>query len=312
MRHLRNGWPNVSSLAPIVLFVYNRPDHTRRTLAALAANPLAVDSDLIIYADGSKKPEHQLSVQATREVARGAIGFKSVRMIERDRNWGLANSIISGVSEVCSEHGRVIVVEDDLLVAPQFLEFLNRGLDRYESEPNVFQVSGYMFPVETLGPSDGLFLPLISCWGWATWQRAWKEFDPSAAGYDRLKRDSRLRERFNLDGCYDYFGMLKDQADGRIDSWGVRWLLSVFLKDGLVLYPQRSLVQNIGIDGSGTHGAGTQRLQDNLRVDKYVAHQYGNWPPESKVDAEALDRVKRVLSTPQSHPVVRFIRRIFK
>jgi hypothetical protein len=301
----------MAELAPIVLFVYNRPDHTRRTLAALAADPLAMDSDLIIYADGSKKPEHAAAVQQARDVARGASGFRSVRLIERDKNLGLANSIITGVSDVCSARGRAIVVEDDLLVAPQFLTFLNRGLERYADEPGVFQVSGYMFPVAMELSSDGLFLPLISCWGWGTWQRAWSQFDPSAAGFSRLARDPELRARFNLDGNYDYFGMLKDQVEGKIDSWGVRWLLSVFLKGGLVLYPTRSLVQNIGVDGSGTHGAGTASLQGNLRIELDSVRGYERWPSDIDLDTVALDRVKRMLSGSRSHPLIRLIRRLF-
>lgn len=301
----------MSELAPIVLFVYNRPEHTRRTLAALAANPLAIDSDLIIYADGPKKPEHAPSVGQAREVARSASGFKSVRLIERDENQGLARSIIGGVSEVCSEYGRAIVVEDDLLVAPQFLTFLNRGLERYADEPNVFQVSGYMFPVSTQSSSDGLFLPLISCWGWGTWQRAWCHFDPSAVGYVQLEHDPELRARFNLEGHYDYFGMLRDQIEGKIDSWGVRWLLSVFLQGGLVLYPPSSLVQNIGVDGTGTHGAGTASLQDNLRIDPDLSRDYERWPSGVESDTVALDHVKRLLSGSRSHPLVRLIRRLF-
>ena len=277
----------MADLAPIVLFVYNRPEHTRRTLAALAANPLAIHSDLIIYADGPKKPEHAAEVEQARDVARGASGFKSVRMIEREKNLGLANSIIAGVSEICTARGRAIVVEDDLLVAPQFLTFLNRGLDRYADEPNVFQISGYMFPVVTEPSSDGLFLPLISCWGWGTWQRAWSQFDPSATGYRQLAGDPDLRARFNLDGNYDYFGMLADQIEGKIDSRGVRWLLSVFLKGGLVLYPRRSLVQNVGIDGTGTHGVGTASLQDQLRIGPDVV--------------PCCERIRAAAAHPQSH-----------
>jgi GT2 family glycosyltransferase len=153
----------VSNLAPIVLFVYNRPEHTCRTLAALAANPLAIDSDLIIYADGAKKPEHAASVAQARDVVRGASGFKSVRLIERDRNWGLANSIIAGVSEVCAARDRVIVLEDDLLIAPSFLSFMNAGLDRYADENRVLQISGYMFPRIPV-EAGAVFLPITSTW----------------------------------------------------------------------------------------------------------------------------------------------------
>jgi hypothetical protein len=302
----------MADLAPIVLFVYNRPEHTRRTLAALAANPLAVESDLIIYADGAKRPEHQASVRAVRDLIRTTGGFKSIEIVGRESNRGLAKSVIAGVSEVCAARGRVIVVEDDLVVAPDFLTFLNAGLERYADEPNVFQVSGYMFPVVTGSPSGGLFLPLISCWGWGTWQRAWSQFDPTAAGYARLVDDLDLRDRFNLHGNYDYFGMLRDQIEGRVDSWGVRWLLSVFLKGGVVLYPRRSLVQNVGIDGTGTHGMGAGGLQGDLCIEPGAASCYGEWPPDITIDTNALDRVKHVLSGSRSHPVVRIVKRLFR
>jgi hypothetical protein len=297
--------------APIVLFIYNRPDHTRRTLAALAANPLAADSDLVIYADGPKQPAHREQVMAARAVAGNAVGFRSVRMVEQERNLGLAKSVIAGVTETCEAHGRAIVVEDDLIVAPDFLTFLNEGLRRYADEDRVFQISGYMFPVELQSARDSLFLPLISCWGWGTWQRAWRQFDPSASGYSKLQRDADLRHRFNLSGGYDYFGMLKDQVDGRIDSWGVRWLLSVFLKDGLVLYPAQSLVQNIGVDGSGSHGQGTASLQKALQVSNDGPRD-GAMPSELSVDQDALQAIRTLLAPSRPNPLRQFLGRLLR
>ena len=252
-------------------------------------------------------------MRQTRSIARSAAGFRSVQLIERDRNWGLAESVIAGVSEACAEQGKVIVLEDDLLVAPQFLTFLNRGLDHFAEDTRVFQVSGYMFPVATDETLHGLFLPVISCWGWGTWQRAWTQFDRSAAGYVALERDPVLRMRFNLGGHYEYFGMLKDQVEGRIDSWAVRWLLSVFLKDGLVLYPRKSLVQNAGVDGTGTHGRGASSLQSALRVESQAFGRERCWPGAIDVDAAVLDRVKTLLSSSsRSHPIVGFIRRLLR
>jgi cbb3-type cytochrome oxidase subunit 3 len=303
----------MADLAPVVLFIYNRPDHTARTLASLAANPLAAETDLIIHADGSKKPEHAHSVEEARAVARQARGFKSVRMIERERNLGLAQSVIAGVSEACADRGRVIVLEDDLLVAPQFLTFLNRGLQRFADEESVFQVSGYMFPVSIDQTCDGFFLPLINCWGWATWQRAWSQFDRSAAGYILLERDLKLRKRFNLDDHYDYFGMLRDQVTGKIDSWGVLWLLTVFLQDGLVFYPRKSLVHNVGVDGTGTHGRGAANLQRALQIETESPGWENRWPTNIDVDVAVLDRVKALLSSSsRPDPVRRFIRRLMQ
>jgi hypothetical protein len=240
-------------LAPIVLFVYNRPEHTRRTLAALAANPLAIESDLIIYADGPKKPEHDSSVQETRVVVRGATGFRTVSLLERDENFGLARSIIAGVTEACETRGRAIVLEDDLVVVPEFLSYMNRALDRYANEERVMQISGYIFPIshpEEL--PETFFSRLPTSWGWSTWRRAWNSFEPDADSLLERLESSDVTS-FDLDGHYPYSQMLKDQSIGVLDVWGVRWYASMFLQKGLCLYPSRSLVSNIGMDGSGEH-----------------------------------------------------------
>jgi hypothetical protein len=243
----------MSDLAPIVLFVYNRPEHTRRTLAALAADPLSVHSDLIIYADAAKKPEHADSVQATRAVAREASGFKSVSIEERVENLGLARSVIAGVTAACQSRGRAIVLEDDLVMVPGFLSYMNNALDRYANETKVMQISGYMFPIshpEEL--PETFFSVLPTSWGWSTWQRAWSLFEPDANSLlERLKSHDVVS--FDMDGQYSYSQMLMDQSRGVLDVWGVRWYASMFLQGGLCLYPSRSLVSNIGMDGSGEH-----------------------------------------------------------
>ncbi len=117
------------------------------------------------------------------------------------------------------------------------------------------QVSGYMFPVDLDADTDAVFLPFTTSWGWATWSRAWRRFDPQMSAFERLSADPALRRTFNLEGAYDYFDLLRRQKRGQVDSWAIRWYLSVFMQGGLTLYPVRSLVQNIGFDGSGTHGA---------------------------------------------------------
>lgn len=282
----------MTTCAPIVLFIYSRPEHTARILASLAANVLAAESDLIIYADGPKEPEHAAAVQAARAVARGAQGFKSVRILEREQNIGLAASIMTGVSEVCATAGRAIIVEDDLVVAPDFLRFLNAGLDRYAGDERVLQVSGYAYPLPRLEMPLPYFLPMISCWGWATWGRAWGHFDPQMKALAALDADSDARKRFNIDGTYDYYGMACAQRSGQVDSWGVRWQLSLFAKDGLVLYPQRSLVYNTGTDASGTHGAGHSAFQDRTAAGASLA--VSEWP-SVELNREMFEHVKKLL-----------------
>ena len=239
--------------APIALFVYNRPEHTRRTVEALARNHGARDSDLFVFADAPKSPHAAPDVDAVRRYLRTIDGFRSIELIERDRNWGVDASVIDGVTTLCEQRGTAIVVEDDLVTSPWFLDYMDGALARYRDEPRVMQVAGHMFPIAKSAGADASFLPSITSWGWATWQRAWKRFDPTASGYDRLKSDARRRRAFDLDDSYPYFAMLQQFMDGALDAWDIRWYLSVFDSDGLALYPKRSLVHNIGFDGTGVH-----------------------------------------------------------
>jgi hypothetical protein len=296
----------MSGLAPIALFAYRRPHHLRATLDALLRNPEAALSDLWIFSDAARDSDVASDVAQVRALAAQVSGFQSVQVIERSENFGLARSIVDGVASLCAQRGRVIVVEDDLTVSPGFLAFMNRALERYADDEQVMQISGYQFPGR-FHAQHAVLLPLISCWGWATWARAWRHYDPSATGAERLRTDPALRRRFDLDGAYDYSGMLESQLAGKLDSWGVRWLLSVFLHDGLVLYPPVTLVENRGADGSGTHGAGVSELRGSLS-----ASAPGDFalPDAIEVDAEALQEVRRVLRSLRPGPLARLIRRL--
>lgn len=243
--------PQVINTAPIALFVYNRPQHTYKTVEALLKNAEAVHSDLYIFSDAAKSREAEFAVNQVRKYIHKISGFKSINIVEREKNWGLANSIIDGVTKLCNEYGKVIVLEDDLLVSPHFLNFMNNGLELYKNEPSVMQIAGYMFPASLSIDDDALFLPFISSWGWATWSRAWRSFDATASNFQKLKGDKELVKRFNLNGNYDYFKMLKSQQSGKTESWAIRWYLSVFFLNGLTLYPKKTLVENNGFDGTG-------------------------------------------------------------
>ena len=241
--------------APLALFVYNRPWHTRQTVEALLANTVANQTPLHVFSDAPRNDATSVAVAEVRSYVRNITGFKTISIIERDTNFGLARSVIDGVTRLCQEHGRVIVVEDDLVTSPYFLEYMNTALDQYEEEEKVMQVSGHIFPVpEFTQREEALFLPFMTSWGWGTWKRAWKYFDPAAQGWESITRNNVLRNRFNLDGHYDYSTMLEQQMKGKLDSWAIRWHLSAFLRNGVALFPPQSLVKNIGLD-SGTHGS---------------------------------------------------------
>jgi hypothetical protein len=240
-------------LTPIALFVYKRAMHTQKALESLSRCVSASESELFIFCDGTKEEGDAAGVQEVRRLVRQKQWCGKVNIIERETNTGVANSIIDGVTRLCNEYGRVIVLEDDLVVSSGFLRYMNEALERYQSEPQVMQISGYMFPVEVESDYTTFFLPFTTSWGWATWQRAWVYFDPSAANYKVLKKDRAMRKAFDLEGGYPYYKMLKSQLRGEIDSWAIRWYLCVFMRQGLVLYPPRTLIENIGFDGSGTH-----------------------------------------------------------
>jgi hypothetical protein len=239
--------------APVALFVYNRPGHTRQTVEALVSNTLANETPLYIFSDAPKNEAAGWAVAEVRSYLRSIAGFKTVSIIERETNFGLARSIIEGVTCLCEEHGRVIVMEDDLITSPHFLSYMNDALTRYEHEDQVMQVSGYMFPAQLGVTRQGLFLNFPTSWGWATWKRAWDKFDLKAEGYSLLKDNPEMIHTFNLDGRYDYYSMLQSYLSGRAESWAIRWHLTVFMNKGLVLYPSETLVENIGFDGSGVN-----------------------------------------------------------
>jgi hypothetical protein len=246
---------NRAVYAPIVLFVYNRPAHTRQTVEALQKNALAIDSNLIIYSDAPKKPEAAEAVREVRAYLREIAGFKSVKVIERDKNWGLANSIIDGVTSVVNECGRVIVLEDDLVTSPHFLKFMNDALEMYKSDDRVMHISGATYPIKSM-EGGTFFLRIPLCWGWATWDRAWQHFRKNDDVM--LKFDREMRKDFTFNDTYHSWKQLELNQNGSINTWFIYWYATLFLRGGLALFPGKSLVKNIGMDGSGVHcGANT-------------------------------------------------------
>jgi hypothetical protein len=239
--------------APIVVFGYNRPLHLERCLQALAQAELAAESSLFIFCDGAKSEADAAAVEETRRVARAASGFSNLTVREAPANFGLATSVSQGVSEICKEFGRVIVVEDDIVVSPAFLSHMNQALERYKENEAVMQVSGFMFGLDFGPPARSFFMRMTTSWGWATWQRAWAKFSNDPSRIDLAAIDADTARRFDLDGHYPFMKMLRYRIEGKNSSWAALWAWTVFNAEGLVLHPTRSLVSNIGFDGSGTH-----------------------------------------------------------
>ncbi len=249
------------TLAPILLFVYNRPLHVRRSIESLLANELAKDSELYIFSDAAKDETAQPNVNEVRLFIHSIKGFKEIHYVERTENWGLARNIIDGVTTLVNQYGRVIVLEDDLIVAPYFLQFMNDALETYKDEENVCHIQACDFTKDPILP-DTFLIKWTGSWGWATWKRAWKLFNPNGQELlDELIR-RKLTYRFDFNGKYGYTRMLRNQIKGKNNSWAIRWNASLFLADKLSLNVGKSLIQNEGFDGSGTN-CGSGNLYDS-------------------------------------------------
>lgn len=242
--------------APIVLFVYNRPYHTRRTLEALSKNELAMQSDLFIFADGAKEnasSEQLLQIEETRKVIREKQWCKNVEIIESPKNKGLADSIIEGVTKIINQYGKIIVLEDDLLTGKYFLNYMNDALDKYENEAKVWHITSWRDPIATSNPNGSFFYPVMDCWGWATWADRWQHYKKDCAFFKK-KFNGKMRKAFNIDGTdKGMWQQILDNETGKINTWAIFWYATIFLNNGLCLAPCSSLVRNIGFDNSGEH-----------------------------------------------------------
>jgi hypothetical protein len=252
----------IAGFAPVALFAYRRPDHLKRTLVALRANPEASQTELFVFCDAARDASAADGVAAVRAIVREDLGFAATHVVLRDNNYGLARNITEGVSQVLGLHETVIVVEDDIVVSPYFLRFMNEGLRLYRDTRRVGSISGYCYPV--LRPTPETYFILGSdCWGWATWRDRWREYNPDGPALLAELKARGLGHAFDFDGATGFVQMLEDQIAGKNDSWAVRWHASCYLKNLLILYPGRALAQNIGHDGSGTHSA---VVDDTLNV----------------------------------------------
>lgn len=279
------------NLAPIALFVYNRPDTTLLCLQHLKRNRLADRSVLYIFSDGPKPGAGDGDLQAVREVRkiiRTESWCREVYIEESPVNLGLSRSIIGGVTRLVQQFGKIIVLEDDLLTSAGFLEFMNGGLERYADEERVFQVNGYLPPVLKNYTGTSFFLPMASTWGWATWERAWRYFEVSPANYRDVLSSSRNRKKFDLNNSFPYTDMLFRQMRGEIDSWGIRWWYTVYQQNGICLFPDRTLIKNIGFNEFATH---TKSTSQKLTLNWTENYRILEFPDLIKINVKYFNKI---------------------
>ncbi|HEY4324182.1 MAG TPA: glycosyltransferase [Mucilaginibacter sp.] len=292
----------MQNLAPIALFVYNRPEHTRRTLSYLQKNLLAEDSRLYIFSDGAKSDADRAKVEEVRQLIKEVTGFKAIKVIARKENLGLADSIISGVSQLVNEYGKVIVFEDDLLSSIYTLQYFNEALTRYAEQEKVMHIGAYMYDLDKKGLPETFFYRAATSWGWATWARAWKNFEPDI---DKLiaQFDTKKIDQFSIDGSMNFWKQMQEFKAGKNNSWAIRWYASVFLKSGLTLNPSTSLVHNIGHDGSGVHS--NHESTYHVHISKKAVTKF---PREIKEDQQAYQAIKYFLKNRKGNLLQRGLR----
>lgn len=280
----------MQTFAPIALFVYNRPQHTERTLKFLIQNELAAESRLFVFSDGAKSAADEQKVTDVRALLKNISGFKSVEVIERKENMGLANSIIAGVGRLTKDYGQVIVFEDDLITSPHTLTYFNTALNKYKQEEKVMHIGAYMYNLKNASLPQTFFYRAASSWGWATWDRAWQHFEPNI---DTLMAqfDAKKKSAFSIEHRMNFWKQMLDFKKGRNDSWAIRWYASIFLKGGLTLNPSQSMVNNIGNDGTGVH-SGISEIY-NVIINPQPVTEF---PTEIKENPQAYLAIKDFLA----------------
>jgi hypothetical protein len=299
----------MNELAPIILFVYNRPWHTQQTLDALAKNDLAKESILYIYADGAKENATETDLQKIEEVRKVISAFegcKETHIVAREKNYGLANNIIEGITKIIEQYKKIIVLEDDIVTSNYFLTFMNGNLEKYYSDEIIYGIASNAYFENSKLPSTFL-LPIGSSWGWATWKDKWAVFEENAQVLINEIKEASLQEKMNFGG-YPFFEMLESQNNNLIDSWGIRFYASFFLKKGLFIHPNKSLSYNIGMDNTGTHCDENMpfnntlsqnfieynNLKDSKKAIKYIEQEFAKkFSPTQK--QSLISKIKKIL-----------------
>lgn len=282
---------------PLAFFAYNRPAHTANALDALYACHGRQDFEFYFFSDAARGADTENSVTEVRQLLKANVERFSAKIIERPHNLGLSKSIVDGVDSFCKSHGCVVVLEDDLIVAPDFLHFMASSIKHYENNNEIMQVGAYTIAPPFDLVTDTFLLPVTTTWGWGTWARAWEKFNWIPKGWPETRYDNKWLTRFQINGAGNYVSMLEDRLNGRNDSWGILWWYAVSRNGGQVVYPRHSLVWNGGFDGSGVHcGSGSALGQKSAVADVLTFADTITFPPKMQhrnQDFELLEAVLR-------------------
>lgn len=296
--------PDYKKVTPIAVFAYNRPSHLQLTLEALGKCSGYKECPIYIFCDAPKNNQNLMPVRATHAVADAWVELQGEgTVIKREGNQGYLN-LTKGITEICNKYGRVIVVEDDILVSPDFLDYARKSLDRYENDSHVYMVSGFMYPDCQPDIPSTFFLPTAHIWGWATWKRAWDQYSLVPDGWEELMKDPEQSRRFDYDGTVPFSSLLQEAVTSNPPhaiTWDVQWAFTIFKNHGLALYPSRSLVWNTGV-AFGYHSGSKipsltgrdPRIHGNMEMEDFakprLPHDW-SFPEKEEVNEEAYQNI---------------------
>jgi hypothetical protein len=286
-----NHGENYMNLAPVILFVYNRPEHTLKTLEALQANELSSQTELYVFCDGAKSnatSEQLEKIAQTRQVVRKQKWCANVHIEESTTNKGLAASIISGVSKVIEKHSRAIVLEDDIVTGRYFLTYMNKALDLYKDSPEVWHINAWTNPVKATDPAGTFIYPVMECWGWATWADRWQHYKKDSEYYYK-KFTRKDIYHFNSEGTENRWKQVLRNRSGKLNTWAIFWAATIFEHGGVCVAPQKTLVKNVGMDNSGEncYSSPLQVVRDS------IDHEVTSFVQEICVDECMYNRLKK-------------------
>tara|TARA_B100001059_G_scaffold223028_1_gene247592 strand:+ start:2626 stop:4266 length:1641 start_codon:yes stop_codon:yes gene_type:complete len=243
----------MNNLAPIVIFTYTRLETLKKTIESLKKNKMAKFSEIYIFSDCHKNKIDQPLVNSVRKYLKSIKGYKKINLISRKENYGLARNIINGVSSVIKKRKKVIVLEDDIIVSPNFLEYMNDSLIRYQNNKKIWHINSWNYEIRDHNVEyNAFFTRHMNCWGWATWEDRWKYFEKKP---DKILKKFNKEKifRFNIENNLNYYSQLKRNKDGKLNTWAIFWYANIFLKNGLCLSPLKTLSKNIGFDDHSEH-----------------------------------------------------------
>lgn len=237
-------------LAPIVIFAFNRPEALEHMLTSLKNNPEYTQSDKYFFIDGPRTENERKIVDRVEFIARK----ESSNVIRNQKNLGLGSNIIKGVSQILTNYDSAIILEDDLILQPGFLQYMNEGLEYFKNDKNILAVCGYSLKIKVPQnyKSSVYLADRASSWGWATWKDRWKEIDWNVSDWNKFSQDKKSVKAFKHAGS-DMYSMLYDFMEGRNHSWAIRFCYHQFRHNMHSVHPTKSLVDNEGFGETATN-----------------------------------------------------------